>query len=433
MKTTMNTSSNYNLENELTQLEKESTKLKEEITLMNEDILKLKKEYNEESKNYNHLVNKFIENENELEYICISLNKINIKQRILLEQLNDIDISNIQYTKMQIKTINSLLSSFDNINENNIESNYLYYVDNKSLISLLEDKRQVYLSQEFTNEELNLKKEEKLTLISLCNPSNQIITFIQKYYLYLFDELTNQKQMKSLLNESANLSIKKDNSYLILKSKEKQINEKYNSNYKDKKDYYHFIISIIKLKTLYNQTEPKDKKIKEEMISKINQLHQGQIPKRKSKTKTLSSEMNIKSEYDECSFQSEVSALLFTNQSRNQTADKNMGKSFHFNNGSTQQSGTNRDFNSVSFLLSEKEKIKFQNNFNTSNSMNNIELEIIQSQSSLNKDNEYDKEVNDKISRRKNNKNVVNENNKGPNNIKLEKNENIESCCTSCL
>ena len=163
----MNTSPNYNLENELIQLEKESTKLKEEITLMNEDISKLKKEYNEESKTYNNLVNKLIENECELECICITLNKINIKQRILLEQLNDIDISSIQYTKTQIQTINSLLSSFDNINENNIESNYLYYADNKSLISLLEDKRQLYLSQEFTNEELNLKKEEKLTMISL--------------------------------------------------------------------------------------------------------------------------------------------------------------------------------------------------------------------------------------------------------------------------
>ena len=212
---------------------------KPNIKIIKDELNKLKKEYEIEIDNYKNASKGIIETEEKFNNISKKINKINYKQMIFTNKIDNNYIKQLNDSKLDINIKTTLLSllGFPFPNQEPF-----YFTSIEDLIA------QLSLSKEFLfNLALNKKSEYDIIKSSYDNLNKNIIILKPIYdYLKLNFEIVNLMiKRENIFEENKNYIKSKDNSLINVKILEKKIKEKYslikrkvksNSNYKDKKD-----------------------------------------------------------------------------------------------------------------------------------------------------------------------------------------------------
>ena len=207
---------------------------KANITMLKDEVRKLKIEYEKEIEKYKNASRGIIETEEKFNNISKKINKINYKQMIMTNKINNEYIDNLNNSKLDQNIKINILSLFGFPFPN---QEPFYFTSPEDLIA------QLSISKDFLFNLVLTNKSEFEKIKNTFDNLNKNIMILRPIYDYMklnFDIVNLMQKRENIFQENKKYIQSKDSSLINVKALEKKIKEKYSlikNRIKSKKTY----------------------------------------------------------------------------------------------------------------------------------------------------------------------------------------------------
>ena len=207
---------------------------KANITMLKDEVRKLKIEYEKEIEKYKNASRGIIETEEKFNNISKKINKINYKQMIMTNKINNEYIDNLNNSKLDQNIKINILSLFGFPFPN---QEPFYFTSPEDLIA------QLSISKDFLFNLVLTNKSEFEIIKNTFDNLNKNIMILRPIYDYMklnFDIVNLMQKRENIFQENKKYIQSKDSSLINVKALEKKIKEKYSlikNRIKSKKTY----------------------------------------------------------------------------------------------------------------------------------------------------------------------------------------------------
>ena len=207
---------------------------KANITMLKDEVRKLKIEYEKEIEKYKNASRGIIETEEKFNNISKKINKINYKQMIMTNKINNEYIDNLNNSKLDQNIKINILSLFGFPFPN---QEPFYFTSPEDLIA------QLSISKDFLFNLVLTNKSEFEKIKNTFDNLNKNIMILRPIYDYMklnFDIVNLMQKRENIFQENKKYIRSKDSSLINVKALEKKIKEKYSlikNRIKSKKTY----------------------------------------------------------------------------------------------------------------------------------------------------------------------------------------------------
>ena len=207
---------------------------KANITMLKDEVRKLKIEYEKEIEKYKNASRGIIETEEKFNNISKKINKINYKQMIMTNKINNEYIDNLNNSKLDQNIKINILSLFGFPFPN---QEPFYFTSPEDLIA------QLSISKDFLFNLVLTNKSEFEKIKNTFDNLNKNIIILRPIYDYMklnFDIVNLMQKRENIFQENKKYIQSKDSSLINVKALEKKIKEKYSlikNRIKSKKTY----------------------------------------------------------------------------------------------------------------------------------------------------------------------------------------------------
>ena len=194
---------------------------KANISLLKDEVKKLKIEYEKEIEKYKNASRGIIETEEKFNNISKKINKINYKQMIMTNIINNDYIENLNYYKLDQNIKITILSLFGFPFPN---QEPFYFSSPEDLIA------QLSISKEFLFNLIITNKQEFEKIKSSFENLNKNLIILRPIYDFMklnFDIVNLMQKRENIFQENKKFIQSKDSSLINVKTLEKKIKEKY--------------------------------------------------------------------------------------------------------------------------------------------------------------------------------------------------------------
>ena len=204
------------------------------ISLLKDEIKKLKIEYEKEIEKYKNASRGIIETEEKFNNISKKINKINYKQMIMTNKINNEYIDNLNNSKLDQNIKINILSLFGFPFPN---QEPFYFTSPEDLIA------QLSISKDFLFNLVLTNKSEFEKIKNTFDNLNKNLMILRPIYDYMklnFDIVNLMQKRENIFQENKKYIQSKDSSLINVKALEKKIKEKYSlikNRIKSKKTY----------------------------------------------------------------------------------------------------------------------------------------------------------------------------------------------------
>ena len=207
---------------------------KANITMLKDEVRKLKIEYEKEIEKYKNASRGIIETEEKFNNISKKINKINYKQMIMTNKINNEYIDNLNNSKLDQNIKINILSLFGFPFPN---QEPFYFTSPEDLIA------QLSISKDFLFNLVLTNKSEFEKIKNTFDNLNKNLMILRPIYDYMklnFDIVNLMQKRENIFQENKKYIQSKDSSLINVKALEKKIKEKYSlikNRIKSKKTY----------------------------------------------------------------------------------------------------------------------------------------------------------------------------------------------------
>ena len=207
---------------------------KANITMLKDEVRKLKIDYEKEIEKYKNASRGIIETEEKFNNISKKINKINYKQMIMTNKINNEYIDNLNNSKLDQNIKINILSLFGFPFPN---QEPFYFTSPEDLIA------QLSISKDFLFNLVLTNKSEFEIIKNTFDNLNKNIMILRPIYDYMklnFDIVNLMQKRENIFQENKKYIQSKDSSLINVKALEKKIKEKYfliKNRIKSKKTY----------------------------------------------------------------------------------------------------------------------------------------------------------------------------------------------------
>ena len=207
---------------------------KANITMLKDEVRKLKIEYEKEIEKYKNASRGIIETEEKFNNISKKINKINYKQMIMTNKINNEYIDNLNNSKLDQYIKINILSLFGFPFPN---QEPFYFTSPEDLIA------QLSISKDFLFNLVLTNKSEFEKIKNTFDNLNKNLMILRPIYDYMklnFDIVNLMQKRENIFQENKKYIQSKDSSLINVKALEKKIKEKYSlikNRIKSKKTY----------------------------------------------------------------------------------------------------------------------------------------------------------------------------------------------------
>ena len=207
---------------------------KANITMLKDEVRKLKIEYEKEIEKYKNASRGIIETEEKFNNISKKINKINYKQMIMTNKINNEYIDNLNNSKLDQNIKINILSLFGFPFPN---QEPFYFTSPEDLIA------QLSISKDFLFNLVLTNKSEFEKIKNTFDNLNKNLMILRPIYDYMklnFDIVNLMQKRENIFQENKKYIRSKDSSLINVKALEKKIKEKYSlikNRIKSKKTY----------------------------------------------------------------------------------------------------------------------------------------------------------------------------------------------------
>ena len=207
---------------------------KANITMLKDEVRKLKIEYEKEIEKYKNASRGIIETEEKFNNISKKINKINYKQMIMTNKINNEYIDNLNNSKLDQNIKINILSLFGFPFPN---QEPFYFTSPEDLIA------QLSISKDFLFNLVLTNKSEFEIIKNTFDNLNKNLMILRPIYDYMklnFDIVNLMQKRENIFQENKKYIQSKDSSLINVKALEKKIKEKYSlikNRIKSKKTY----------------------------------------------------------------------------------------------------------------------------------------------------------------------------------------------------
>ena len=207
---------------------------KANITMLKDEVRKLKIDYEKEIEKYKNASRGIIETEEKFNNISKKINKINYKQMIMTNKINNEYIDNLNNSKLDQNIKINILSLFGFPFPN---QEPFYFTSPEDLIA------QLSISKDFLFNLVLTNKSEFEKIKNTFDNLNKNIMILRPIYDYMklnFDIVNLMQKRENIFQENKKYIQSKDSSLINVKALEKKIKEKYSlikNRIKSKKTY----------------------------------------------------------------------------------------------------------------------------------------------------------------------------------------------------
>lgn len=207
---------------------------KANITMLKDEVRKLKIDYEKEIEKYKNASRGIIETEEKFNNISKKINKINYKQMIMTNKINNEYIDNLNNSKLDQNIKINILSLFGFPFPN---QEPFYFTSPEDLIA------QLSISKDFLFNLVLTNKSEFEIIKNTFDNLNKNIMILRPIYDYMklnFDIVNLMQKRENIFQENKKYIQSKDSSLINVKALEKKIKEKYSlikNRIKSKKTY----------------------------------------------------------------------------------------------------------------------------------------------------------------------------------------------------
>ena len=194
---------------------------KANITMLKDEVRKLKIEYEKEIEKYKNASRGIIETEEKFNNISKKINKINYKQMIMTNKINNEYIDNLNNSKLDQNIKINILSLFGFPFPN---QEPFYFTSPEDLIA------QLSISKDFLFNLVLTNKSEFEKIKNTFDNLNKNIMILRPIYDYMklnFDIVNLMQKRENIFQENKKYIQSKDSSLINVKALEKKIKEKY--------------------------------------------------------------------------------------------------------------------------------------------------------------------------------------------------------------
>ena len=194
---------------------------KANITMLKVEVRKLKIEYEKEIEKYKNASRGIIETEEKFNNISKKINKINYKQMIMTNKINNEYIDNLNNSKLDQNIKINILSLFGFPFPNQEQ---FYFTSPEDLIA------QLSISKDFLFNLVLTNKSEFEKIKNTFDNLNKNLMILRPIYDYMklnFDIVNLMQKRESIFQENKKYIQSKDSSLINVKALEKKIKEKY--------------------------------------------------------------------------------------------------------------------------------------------------------------------------------------------------------------
>ena len=194
---------------------------KANVSLLKDDVKKLKIEYEKEIEKYKIASRSIIETEEKFNNVSKKINKINYKQMIMTNKINNDYIENLNECKLEQNIKITILSLFGFPFPN---QEPFYFTSPEDLIA------QLSISKDFLFNLVLTNKSEFEKIKSSFDHLNKNLIILRPIYDYMklnFDIVNLMQKRENIFQENKNFIQSKDSSLINVKTLEKKIKEKY--------------------------------------------------------------------------------------------------------------------------------------------------------------------------------------------------------------
>ena len=194
---------------------------KANITMLKDEVRKLKIEYEKEIEKYKNASRGIIETEEKFNNISKKINKINYKQMIMTNKINNEYIDNLNNSKLDQNIKINILSLFGFPFPN---QEPFYFTSPEDLIAQLSISKDFLFNLVLTNKSEFEKIKNKFDNL---NKNLMILRPIYDYMKLNFDIVNLMQKRENIFQENKKYIQSKDSSLINVKALEKKIKEKY--------------------------------------------------------------------------------------------------------------------------------------------------------------------------------------------------------------
>ena len=233
---------------------------KANITMLKDEVRKLKIEYEKEIEKYKNASRGIIETEEKFNNISKKINKINYKQMIMTNKINNEYIDNLNNSKLDQNIKINILSLFGFPFPN---QEPFYFTSPEDLIA------QLSISKDFLFNLVLTNKSEFEKIKNTFDNLNKNLMILRPIYDYMklnFDIVNLMQKRENIFQENKKYIQSKDSSLINVKALEKKIKEKYSlikNRIKSKKTYQ----TTSKEKLVNNMETNKNEKEFDELLN----------------------------------------------------------------------------------------------------------------------------------------------------------------------
>ena len=194
---------------------------KANVSLLKDDVKKLKIEYEKEIEKYKIASRNIIETEEKFNNVSKKINKINYKQMIMTNKINNDYIENLNQCKLEQNIKITILSLFGFPFPN---QEPFYFTSPEDLIA------QLSISKDFLFNLVLTNKSEFEKIKSSFDHLNKNLIILRPIYDYMklnFDIVNLMQKRENIFQENKKFIQSKDSSLINVKTLEKKIKEKY--------------------------------------------------------------------------------------------------------------------------------------------------------------------------------------------------------------
>ena len=194
---------------------------KANVSLLKDDVKKLKIEYEKEIEKYKIASRSIIETEEKFNNVSKKINKINYKQMIMTNKINNDYIENLNQCKLEQNIKITILSLFGFPFPN---QEPFYFTSPEDLIA------QLSISKDFLFNLVLTNKSEFEKIKSSFDHLNKNLIILRPIYDYMklnFDIVNLMQKRENIFQENKKFIQSKDSSLINVKTLEKKIKEKY--------------------------------------------------------------------------------------------------------------------------------------------------------------------------------------------------------------
>lgn len=194
---------------------------KANITMLKDEVRKLKIEYEKEIEKYKNASRGIIETEEKFNNISKKINKINYKQMIMTNKINNEYIDNLNNSKLDQNIKINILSLFGFPFPN---QEPFYFTSPEDLIA------QLSISKDFLFNLILTNKSEFEKIKNTFDNLNKNLMILRPIYDYMklnFDIVNLMQKRENIFQENKKYIQSKDSSLINVKALEKKIKEKY--------------------------------------------------------------------------------------------------------------------------------------------------------------------------------------------------------------